>query len=70
MAFNAASVDKVNDGTARIQALRAMMAQTILKIGDNDDAVLSQDERDAIRTRLMAQIGSIRDQIKTEVATW
>ena len=70
MAFDMRSVDAVGDAIARIQTLRTLRQQVTLKIGDNDDAVLTQDERDAIRVRLLAQIGALRDQIKAEVGTW
>ena len=70
MPFNAASVDAVLDACSRMKAIRQIIAQNQLTIADNEDAILTTAERDAIRTRLQGGIGTLKASVQAEVGTW
>lgn len=70
MAFNAASVDAVADACMRMRAVRQIIVQNQLTIGENEDALLTVPERDAIRTRLQGVIVNLKNAVQAEVGTW
>ena len=70
MAFNAASVDAVSDACQEIQFLRSVIARNQLRVDELDAVVLTDAERDTIRTRLQARIQNRRSLVIAEVGTW
>ncbi len=70
MAFNPASVDAVADAVAEIQFIRGIVGRAQLRIDDFEQAVLTDAERDAIRTRLQNRIQNRRSFVISEVGTW